>query len=284
MSRQQLIRKAIIPVGGLGTRFLPATKAQPKEMLAIVDKPVIQYIVEEAVSSGITDIIMITGQHKRAIEDHFDRNVELELRLKQDGKIKQLEEIRKLTELANIAYVRQTEPRGDGHAILRAKSFINEEPCVVLFGDDIIDAPIPVAKQMMSVYEKYRDPIIAVKTVPTDQVSMYGIVEGKQIEERVWQVTNLIEKPKPHQTPSRLGIAGKYIITPETLTALSGAKPSHHGEIRLIDGFRKLLKTRPVYAYAFEGTRYDCGNKVEFLKAVITFGLRHEETAKELRR
>jgi len=278
------ITKVVIPVAGLGTRFLPATKAQPKEMLPVVDKPVIQYIVEEAVNSGIEDVIFITGQNKRAIEDHFDRNFELEHRLKQNKKIDQLNEVRDITHLANFYYVRQKTPKGDGHAILMAQSLIKNEPVVVLFGDEIIIAKIPVVKQLIKVYEKYQDPVIAVMPVPRSQISRYGIVEGKKIADRIWEVKKLIEKPNPSQTKSNLAIVGKYIVTPETISAL-GEVPSHRDdEIRLIDGFNKLIKKRPIYAYEFEGTRYDCGNKLHLLEASITLGLQHPEVGKGLRK
>lgn len=278
------IKKAVIPVGGLGTRFLPATKAQPKEMISIVDKPAIQYIVEEAVASGIDDIVMVTGQNKRAIEDHFDRNYELEQRLKSHNKKEQLKEVQDITNLANFFYVRQKAPKGDGHAILAAQSFFKNEPVLVLFGDDIIVSKIPVGKQLMNIYKKYQDPVIAVMPVPRNQIHKYGIVEATKIDDRLWQVNKLIEKPKPHQTKSNLAIVGKYVITPETIDELNKAKPSHNDELRLIDGFRRLIKTKPIYAYEFEGTRYDCGNKLQCLEASIALGLKHPEIGKDLKK
>ncbi|OIO33109.1 MAG: UTP--glucose-1-phosphate uridylyltransferase [Candidatus Yonathbacteria bacterium CG_4_10_14_3_um_filter_47_65] len=279
------IRKAIIPVAGFGTRFLPATKAQPKEMLPIVDKPVIQYIVEEAVASGITDIIFVTGQNKRAIEDHFDRNFELEYRLNESGKKKQLDEVRAISELCNFFYVRQKQPLGDGHAILQAKDLVgDDEPVAVLFGDDIIDAKRPALRQMMDVYERYDEPVIAVMRVPKGDKEKYGIVEAKRVAERISEISSLVEKPKPNTVKSNLAITGKYIITPEVFQALVHAKPGKDGEIRLIDAFRALVHTRKLYAYEFEGRRYDCGNKLQFLEATIDYGLRHPEVMSGLKR
>ncbi len=279
------IRKAIIPVAGFGTRFLPATKAQPKEMLPVVDKPVIQYIVEEAVASGITDIIFVTGQNKRAIEDHFDRNFELEYRLRKGGKKEQLRGVKEISELCNFFYVRQKQPLGDGHAILQARDLIGvDEPVAVLFGDDIIDAKKPALKQMMEVYERYLDPVIAVMKVPKKDKDKYGIIDGVQVEERVYDIKRLVEKPKPDTIQSNLAITGKYIITPEILAALSYAKSSKGGEIRLIDAFRAVVRHKALYAYEFEGRRYDCGNKLQFLEATIDYGLKHPEVRSGLRR
>lgn len=282
------IRKAIIPVAGFGTRFLPATKAQPKEMLTVVDKPVIQYIVEEAVASGIRDIILITGQNKRAIEDHFDRNFELEYRLKQQGKTSIMDEVRKISEMANFVYIRQKAPLGDGHAILAAKDLIGDEPVAVLFGDDIVDAKVPVLKQLMDVYEKYEDPVIGLMKVDKKNVSKYGVAGAASIGRRAWQVESLVEKPKPEHAPSNLAIIGRYIITPEIFWHLEHAKKGglarrsrgfggKDGEIRLIDGLRAHLKKRSIYAYEFEGRRFDCGDKLEFLKATVHYGLKHKE-------
>lgn len=271
------IRKAIIPVAGFGTRFLPATKAQPKEMLTVVDKPVIQYIVEEAVASGIRDIILITGQNKRAIEDHFDRNFELEYRLKQQGKTNIMDEVRKISEMANFVYIRQKAPLGDGHAILAAKDLIGDEPVAVLFGDDIVDAKVPVLKQLMDVYEKYEDPVIGLMKVDKKNVSKYGVAGASSIGQRAWQVESLVEKPKPEHAPSNLAIIGRYIITPEIFWHLEKSKSGKDGEIRLIDGLRAHLKKRSIYAYEFEGRRFDCGDKLEFLKATVHYGLKHKE-------
>lgn len=272
------IRKAIIPVAGFGTRFLPATKAQPKEMLTVVDKPVIQYIVEEAVAAGITDIILITGQNKRAIEDHFDRNFELEYRLKQQKKDSVIKEVRKISDMANFIYIRQKTPLGDGHAILAAKELIqDDEPVAILFGDDVVDARVPVLKQLIDVYEKYQDPVIGVMKVQQKNVSKYGVIDAKRIDKRVLQVHSLVEKPKPEEAPSNLAIAGRYVITPEIFWHLERVKKGKGGEIRLIDGFRSFIKKRSVYACEFEGQRFDCGDKLEFLKATVHYGLKHHE-------
>ena len=271
------IRKAIIPVAGFGTRFLPATKAQPKEMLTVVDKPVIQYIVEEAVASGIRDIILITGQNKRAIEDHFDRNFELEYRLKQQGKTSIMDEVQKISEMANFVYIRQKAPLGDGHAILAAKDLIGDEPVAVLFGDDIVDAQTPVLKQLMGVYEKYEDPVIGLMKVEKKNISKYGVAGATIVGQRTWQVNSLVEKPKPEDAPSNLAVAGRYIITPEVFWNLERAKKDKSGEIRLIDSLRAHLKKRSIYAYEFEGRRFDCGDKLEFLKATVHYGLKHKE-------
>lgn len=271
------IRKAIIPVAGMGTRFLPATKAQPKEMLSLVDKPVIQYIVEEAVASGIEQVIFITSQTKRAIEDHFDTNYELETRLEEKGKKDLLEKVREVTKLASFVYTRQHEPKGDGHAILQAKDLIGDEAVAVLFGDDLVDHEVPCIKQLMDVYEKYRDPVIAVQHIPKKDISGYGVVDAVETAPRTYEVKGFVEKPKPEEAPSDLAVIGKYIITPEVIEALTTAGASVGGEIRLADAFISLLGKRSIYAYDFEGTRYDCGNKREFLKAAIDFGLKHEE-------
>ncbi|MDP3995339.1 MAG: UTP--glucose-1-phosphate uridylyltransferase GalU [bacterium] len=280
--QQQSIKKAIIPVAGFGTRFLPATKAQPKEMLTLVDKPVIQYIVEEAVASGITDIILVTGQNKRAIEDHFDRNFELEYRLKQKHKKEMLAEMDRITNLANFYYVRQKTPLGDGHAILQAINLIGaDEPVAVLFGDDIVVAKKPALAQLIDVYEKYRDPVIAVERVEKREVDKYGIVDVSESEGNTHQVKALVEKPSPDKAPSNLAIIGKYVVTPDVLQALTSAKPGKDGEIRLIDAFRSVVKNRAIRAHEFEGARFDCGSKLGFLKATVHFGLAHKELKKD---
>ncbi len=278
MKSQPTIRKAIIPVAGFGTRFLPATKAQPKEMLTLVDKPVIQYIVEEAVAAGITDIILITGQNKRAIEDHFDRNFELEYLLRQKGKTELLKQMEKISSLARFYYVRQKAPLGDGHAILQARDLVGpDEAVAVLFGDDVVESRIPVIKQLITVYEKYRDPVVAVERVAKADVEKYGIVAATKVETRTYQVQSLVEKPKKEDAPSNLAIIGKYIITPDVMNALAESRGGRDGEIRLIDAFRDVVKTRSIYAHEFTGERYDCGSKIGFLKATIHFGLQHHE-------
>jgi len=271
------IKKAIIPVAGMGTRFLPATKAQPKEMLSLVDKPVIQYIVEEAVAAGIEQVIFITSQTKRALEDHFDTNFELETRLKEKGKTKVLEQVQSVSKLAKFVYIRQMEPRGDGHAILHAKDLVGDEPVAVLFGDDLVDHDVPCIKQLMNIYEKYRDPVIALNRIPKKNISQYGVIGGKDMGDRTHEITSFVEKPAPEEAPSDLAVIGKYIITPEVFEELEKEPAGKGGEIRLADAFINLLKRRSIYGYEFEGTRYDCGNKREFLKAQIDFGLRHDE-------
>lgn len=275
----QPIRKAIIPVGGMGTRFLPASKAQPKEMLSVVDKPVIQYIVEEAVASGIKEIVFVTAIGKRAIEDHFDRNFELEYRLEQKRKTKELKNVSAIGKLAKFAFVRQHKPLGDGHAVLSAIPFVDaHEPVAVLFGDDIIDAKTPALKQLMQVYDKYQDPVLALQEVPKKEVSKYGVIGGRQISEKVWEINKFVEKPKPAQAPSNLAVVGHYIITPEIFKILKTQKPGSDGEIRLADAFATYLKQkRALYGCVFEGTRYDCGNKLGFLRAQIELGKKHPE-------
>lgn len=279
------IRKAIIPVAGMGTRFLPAAKAQPKEMLSVVDKPVIQYIVEEAVASGIEEIIFVTAIGKRAIEDHFDRNFELEYRLEQKKKMKELESIKAIGKLAKFAFVRQTKPLGDGHAVLSAIPFVNrDEPVAVLFGDDIIDGKKPALKQLMEVYEEYHDPVVALQKVPKKQVSNYGVIGGAPVRERVWEIRKFVEKPPVAEAPSDLIVIGRYILTPEIIALLPKVRSGADGEIRLADAFAAYLKqNRALYGCVFEGTRYDCGNKFGFLKAQIELGLKHPEIGKELK-
>lgn len=278
------IKKAIIPVAGMGTRFLPATKAQPKEMLTVVDKPVIQYLVEEAVASGIKEIILVTGQSKRAIEDHFDTNFELEVRLKEKGKKKELREVKSISNLAKFAYVRQKEPLGDGHAILQAKEFAKDEPIAVLFGDDLIDSKVPCLKQMMKVYEKYNSSVIALENVPKKEVSNYGIIKPeKKVSPRVTKIDDLVEKPDPSKAPSTLAIVGKYIITPEIFKCIENSTPSKGGELRLIDGFMELLKNQQIYGYEFKGTRYDCGSKIGYIKATVNYAIKRPEFNGELK-
>ncbi|MEK7519634.1 MAG: UTP--glucose-1-phosphate uridylyltransferase GalU [Patescibacteria group bacterium] len=281
--KTSIIRKAIIPVAGLGTRFLPATKAQPKEMLPIVDKPVIQYLVEEAVASGIKDIIFVTGRGKRAIEDHFDYAYELEQVLVKSGKKELLRTIREISDLASFAYVRQKEPRGDGDALLAAAHLVGDEPCAVLFGDDIIDSPVPCLKQMIGVYEKYHAPVVALERVAKKSVSAYGIVRAKKITARTYAVLDVVEKPSVAEAPSRLALVGKYIITPEVFAALKKIRRGQ-GELRLADALKIVARTHSVYGHQFTGVRYDCGSKIGFLKAIVDFGLKHKETRKEFQK
>lgn len=279
------IRKAIIPVAGLGTRFLPASKAQPKEMLAVVDKPIIQYIVEEAVKSGIEEIIFVTSIGKRAIEDHFDRNFELEYRLQQKKKAKELTLVSSIGKLAKFAFVRQSKPLGDGHAILSALPFVDaHEPVAVLFGDDIIDGKMPALKQLMDVYESYHDPVVALQAVPKREVSNYGVVGGTPLADCVFQINAFVEKPAVKDAPSNLIAIGRYILTPDIFSTLSKQKVSKDGEIRLADAFATHLKNKQaLYGCIFEGTRYDCGSKLGFLKAQVEFGLKHPEIGSDLK-
>ncbi|MFZ5968933.1 MAG: UTP--glucose-1-phosphate uridylyltransferase GalU [Bacillota bacterium] len=277
------VRKAIIPAAGLGTRFLPATKAQPKEMLPIVDKPTIQYIIEEAIESGIEDILIITGRNKRAIEDHFDRSVELELELELKGKDKLLSQVQDISNMVNIHYVRQKEPKGLGHAINCAKSFIGNEPFAVLLGDDIVDASMPCLKQLINVYNEYKTTVLGVQTVPDEDVSKYGIVNGKHIENGVYKVKDLVEKPSLDKAPSNVAILGRYIITPEIFSILDNLEPGAGGEIQLTDGLKELSKQQAMYAYHFEGKRYDVGNKLGFLQATIEFALKREDIRDEFK-
>ncbi len=273
------IRKAIIPVAGLGTRFLPATKAQPKEMLTIVDKPAIQYVVEEAVAAGIEEIIFVTSQQKRAIEDHFDRNAELEARLESKGKTRELTDLLKISDLAKFAFVRQQVPLGDGHAILSALPFIGaDEPVVVMFGDDIFDAPVPVTSQLIATYERYHDPVIALCDVGKKNVSKYGIAGGKKIDKHVMELNGFVEKPSPDKAPSTFAAVGRYVVTPEILHLLKTQKPGKDGEIRLADAFiTHLGNDKPIYGKVVEGTRFDCGSKLEFMIAAVHFAQRHSE-------
>lgn len=284
MTKLPPIRKAIFPVAGFGTRFLPATKAQPKEMLPIVDKPVIQYLVEEAVAAGITDIVMVTGRGKRAIEDHFDSNFELEYTLVEKEKHELLEEVRNISKLANFIYVRQPKPLGDGHAILCARNIIGNEPCAVLFGDDVIDGKVPAIKQLMDVYQETGCSVIGVKEVPLEEISNYGTVGGLLLQDGLFQVEKLVEKPKPAEAPSNLAVIGKYIITPEVFDCIERGGHSAGGEKRLIDGFEVHLKTHPIYAKILEGTRYDTGQKIGLLQANIDFALKRPDLSPELRK
>lgn len=267
------IKKAIIPAAGLGTRFLPATKAQPKEMLPIVDKPTIQYIVEEAVASGIEDIIIVTGRTKKSIEDHFDKSVELEMELEKHGKDELLEIARSVSEIANIYYIRQKEPKGLGHAVLTAKTFIGDEPFAVLLGDDVITSEVPCLKQMMDMYETYESTILGVQTVAEDQVNKYGIVQGSQLADRIYTVENMVEKPKIGEAPSNVAVLGRYIITPAIFPLLEKQEAGAGGEIQLTDALCKLAGQEKIYAYDFVGRRYDVGSKIGFLQATVDFAL-----------
>ncbi|MCR2822041.1 UTP--glucose-1-phosphate uridylyltransferase GalU [Lederbergia panacisoli] len=276
------VRKAIIPAAGLGTRFLPATKAMPKEMLPIVDKPTIQYIVEEAIGSGIEDIIIVTGKGKRAIEDHFDHSFELEQNLFEKGKFDLLNEVQKSSKLVDIHYIRQKEPKGLGHAIWCARKFIGNEPFAVLLGDDIVQAENPCLKQMIEQYERYNASILGVQSVPTNEVSRYGIVDGNMIGDRFYSVNSLIEKPSEEEAPSNLAIMGRYILNPRVFDILADQKPGAGGEIQLTDAIAELNHYEAVFAYDFEGTRYDVGEKMGFIQTTIEFALQREELRKDL--
>lgn len=275
------IRKAIIPAAGLGTRFLPATKAQPKEMLPIVDKPTIQFIVEEAVESGIEDIIIVTGRSKRSIEDHFDKSIELELELQKKGKEDLLELTRNVSDLANIHYIRQKEPKGLGHAILTARNFIGNEPFAVLLGDDIIVSEKPCLKQMIEVFNEYNTSILGVQQVPYEDVIKYGIIKGKNIRDRIYEVSDMVEKPKREEAPSNVAILGRYIITPTIFDFLEKQEAGTEGEIQLTDALKNLCKVEDIFAYDFIGKRYDVGNKMGFLQATVEFALRRDDLREE---
>jgi UTP--glucose-1-phosphate uridylyltransferase len=271
------IKKAVIPAAGLGTRFLPATKAQPKEMLPIVDKPAIQYIIEEAVQSGIEEILIITGRNKGAIEDHFDLSFEIETELKQKKKYELLQLIDKISNLAQIYYTRQKEPKGLGHALLCAKGFVGNEPFAVMLGDDIVDSSVPCLKQIIDIYNTFQTSIIGVQEVPRSELSKYGIISGTKIEDDVYIIKDLIEKPEIEKAPSNIAILGRYIITPKIFEILENAAPGINGEIQLTDALKRQIEFEPIYAYIFKGKRYDIGDKIGFLKANIEFALRQKD-------
>lgn len=277
------IHKAVFPVAGLGTRFLPATKASPKEMLPLVDKPLIQYVVEEAIEGGIKEIVMITGRGKNAIEDHFDISFELEHTLRGKNQNGLLEEVQRISNLVDFCYIRQKEPLGLGHAILRAKDVIGNEPFAVLLGDDIIYSDIPAIKQLIDVYEEYHSSIIAVEEVEKRDISNYGVIEPKEVANGVYRISNLVEKPSPDKAPSNLAIIGRYILTPEIFNILENTKAGRGGEIQLTDGLKGMLSHQVIYGYKFKGKRYDAGNKLGFLKATVEFALRRPDLGEEFR-
>jgi UTP--glucose-1-phosphate uridylyltransferase len=280
------VRKVVFPAAGLGTRFLPATKAQPKEMLPLVDKPIIQYGVEEAVQSGVDNIIIVTGRGKNAIEDHFDVNIELESFLQQRGKVELLEEIRKISNMINVAYVRQGEPLGLGHAVLVTSELVGNEPFAVILADDVIDANPPALKQMVDVFEKVGGPVLAVERVPADQVSSYGIVDidpSVDLGKGIHAVRDLVEKPSHDEAPSNLAIIGRYILTPDIFPALRETASDRTGEIQLTNGLRKLLKQRKIFAYEIDGNRHDTGNKLGYLQACVYFALRRADLCEPFR-
>lgn len=277
-----MIKKAVIPAAGLGTRFLPATKAQPKEMLPIIDTPTIQYVVQEAVDSGIEDILIISGKGKRAIEDHFDRNFELEMRLEQKNE-QAFNEIRKISELANIHYIRQKELNGLGDAIYHAKHHVGNEPFAVLLGDTVVKSVIPATQQLIDIYEQYKQIVIGVETVPEDKVHRYGIVGGERINDSLYQLNEMIEKPTIEEAPSNLAVASRYILTPDIFKALEETKVGKNNEIQLTDALQIFLSRGSVYSYTFEGKRYDIGDKLDYLKTTVEFGLQRKEFRKEFR-
>ena len=276
------VKKAIIPAAGLGTRFLPATKSQPKEMLPIVDKPTLQYIIEEAIESGIEEILIITGRNKKSIEDHFDKSVELELELEQKGKDEMLEMVRNISNMVNIHYIRQKEPKGLGHAIHCAKSFIGNEPFAVLLGDDIVDCETPCLKQLISAYDEYKTSILGVQEVAKEDTCKYGILDVKHIEDRVYKVKDMVEKPSVEEAPSNVAILGRYIITPAIFNILENQEPGKGGEIQLTDALKTLGKQVAINAYNFEGRRYDVGDKLGFLEATIDFALKRDNLRDDL--
>ena len=278
-----VIRKAVFPAAGLGTRFLPATKAQPKEMLPLVDKPIIQYGVEEAVASGIDNIILVTGRGKNAIEDHFDVSVELESFLEARGKTEQLDEIRKISNLINFSYVRQGEPLGLGHAVLTTKALVGDEPFAVILGDDVIDANPPAIRQMIDVFHEVDGPVLAIERVPRETVSSYGIIDAEEVDPGVYRIRDMVEKPPVNEAPSDLAIIGRYVLTPDIFPALETIGKDRTGEIQLTNGLRHLLKSRPVYGCRIDGVRHDTGNKLGFLKAVVYFALRRPDLAEQFR-
>ncbi|MDB8789316.1 UTP--glucose-1-phosphate uridylyltransferase GalU [Romboutsia sp. 1001216sp1] len=276
------VKKAIIPAAGLGTRFLPATKSQPKEMLPIVDKPTLQYIIEEAIESGIEEILIITGRNKKSIEDHFDKSVELELELEQKGKTEMLEMVRNISNMVNIHYIRQKEPKGLGHAIHCAKSFIGNEPFAVLLGDDIVDNETPCLKQLIGAYDEYKTSILGVQEVAKEDTCKYGILDVKHIEDRVYKVKDMVEKPAVEEAPSNIAILGRYIITPAIFDILENQEPGKGGEIQLTDALKTLGNQEAIYAYNFEGRRYDVGDKFGFLEATIDFALKRDNLRDDL--
>ncbi len=278
------VRKAVFPAAGLGTRFLPATKASPKEMLPLVDKPLIQYGVEEAVASGIESILIITGRDKAAIEDHFDISFELEQVLKERGKIKEYNAVRAISEIARITYIRQKQALGLGHAIYQAKDFVGDEPFAVMLPDDIMDSETPALKQLIDVYEKYDAPVMATMRIEGEAISRFGVIDAEEVEPNVYKIKDVVEKPKYEDAPSDMAVIGRYIFTPELFDALEKTEPGAGGEIQVADGLRTLLKAgRPYYAVKLEGTRHDAGDKLGFLIATVEFALQREDLGAEFR-
>jgi len=277
------IRKAVFPAAGLGTRFLPATKASPKEMLPLVDKPLIQYVVEEAVESGIESIIIVTGRDKSAIEDHFDISFELEHLLRERGKEENLKAIRAISDMARVSYVRQREALGLGHAVLQAKDLVGDEPFAVMLSDDIVDAEVPALRQLIDVYEKFDAPVIGTMQVAGEAISRFGALDVDEIEDGVYKIKDMIEKPKFAEAPSDLAIIGRYVLTPDIFAELEQTTPGAGGEIQITDAMRALLKKRPFYAVRFKGTRHDAGDKLGFLIATVEFALKRSDLAEEFK-
>ncbi|MGH9409014.1 MAG: UTP--glucose-1-phosphate uridylyltransferase GalU [Vicinamibacterales bacterium] len=279
------VRKAVFPAAGLGTRFLPATKAQPKEMLPLVDKPIIQYGIEEALASGVDNIILVTGRGKNAIEDHFDVSVELETFLESRGKTELLAQIRKISSLMNVSYVRQGEPLGLGHAVLVTRMLVGPEPFAVILGDDVIDAEPPALRQMIDIFEELGGPVLAIEEVPPEDVSAYGVIDAEEIRPGVYRIRDLVEKPPRNEAPSNLAIIGRYVLTPDIFPALEETAREHDrtGEIQLTNGLRRLLKQRPIYGCRVKGVRHDTGNKLGYLRAVVYFALRRPDLAEPFR-
>jgi len=279
----QKVRKAVFPAAGLGTRFLPATKASPKEMLPLVDKPLIQHVVEEAVASGIESVIIVTGRGKSAIEDHFDVSFELEKLLEERGKLAELEAMRTISSMARVSYVRQQEARGLGHAVFQARDLVGDEPFAVMLSDDIIDSKTPALRQLLDVYEKYDAPVLATFAVEGEAISRFGALDVEEIEDGVYKVKDMVEKPPFAEAPSNLAIIGRYILTPDIFDELEKTQPGAIGEIQITDAMRSLLKKRPFYAVRFEGTRHDAGDKLGFLIANVEFALKRDDLAADFK-
>ena len=277
------IRKAVIPVAGLGTRFLPATKTVPKELLPIVDIPAIQYVVQEAVDSGISEVIFVTGRGKDSIEDHFDEIPELEQVLEERGQKEAVQNLRQIAAMIEVVSVRQKKPLGLGHAVFCARDLVGDEPFAVLLSDDLIEAPVPCLRQLMEIFAEKRESVLALRRVPEDQVRRYGIVQGKELTKGLYEVENMMEKPQPHETPSRLAIIGRYILRPEIFSLLENVTPGKGGEIQLTDGISQLARQRKVYGYEFEGEHYDIGDKLGFVRATVAYALKRPELKEQTR-
>jgi UTP--glucose-1-phosphate uridylyltransferase len=283
MERRVRVKKAVIPAAGLGTRFLPATKAQPKEMLPVVDKPAIQYVVEEAAQAGLRDILIITGRGKRTLEDHFDRSFELEAYLEKSGKHDELKAVQEITEMATIHYIRQRDPLGLGAAVAVAEQHVAGEPFAVLLGDDIVAESSPLLQQMIDIYDRYGRSVVAVQEVRREEISLYGAVEPEFVEDHLSRVVDIVEKPSPEEAPSNLAVIGRYILTPEVFDALRETPPDTNGEVQLTDAIRLLAREQAVYAYTYEGPRYDIGKKLDYLRATVELAAEREDLGKEFR-